>query len=239
MRCELLDVEGSFNVRDLGGYAVAGGRVTKHRRFLRAGSLAGLTKRGRQALLDAGARCVIDLRSAHEICAFPNALQNDGEFEYHHIPMLDYIRSSGNSGATDNFPASMEDLYIGLLEESGAQFRRVFGLFADSRYDCTIFHCTAGKDRTGVIAMLLLDLAGTDSASIAEDYSYSEALQTYVPQEDDPSGFPMFVFYSKPQTMLAVLARLHERYGGARGYLSHIGVTPGQIESVLDKFLGI
>ena len=237
MRCEPLDVEGSFNVRDLGGYKTAGGRITKPRRFLRAGSLYGLTPQGRKTLLDAGVRCVLDLRSFQELKSHPSAVQNDDGFDWYHIPMLDYVQSAINGSAFSNFPASMEEMYTGLLEEGAPEFRRVFELFADPRYPGALFHCTAGKDRTGVTAMLLLALAGVDAETIVEDYSHSERLLAHL-HADLPKGFPAYVLWSKAETMRTVLAHLESRYGGGEAYLAGIGVTPAQRAGILEKFLG-
>ena len=84
---------------------------------------------------------------------------------YVHIPMLDQLNSSGFRGA---LPECMFDVYRDLLDDSASSIRRVFeALDTDG---CALFHCRAGKDRTGVIAMLLLGLAGVSDDDIVADY---------------------------------------------------------------------
>lgn len=232
----ILEVEGSFNVRDLGGYPTQNGLLIKSGRFLRAGALHSLTAAGRQTLLDTGVNCIIDLRSGMERETKPDTLEKDDAFAWYHVPMLDYINSSVASGRLEDFPASMAEMYIGLLDNAGNSFARIFELFADPRYSGFLFHCTAGKDRTGMTAMLLLSLAGVPEEIIVEDYSLSERL---VPQVSTPGNFqvPAYFLTSHPDTMREALRHLKNRYGTADDYLSHIGVTPGQRAAVLAKLL--
>lgn len=111
----------------------------------------------------------------------------------------------------------------------------MFELFADRRYRTCFFGCTAGKDRTGVTAMLLLALAGVAPDVIAEDYSWSSRLLK-LPEDAEPDGrFPAYLGSSPAHTMLAVLRHLDRRYGGAEAYLLGAGVGAEQLGAVREK----
>lgn len=233
-RCELLRVPGADNVRDIGGYPVANGRLVNYRRFIRAGDMSGLTTDGVKAVRELGISCIIDLRSTTEVTRCPDTLAGDVAIRYVHIPMLDYIQSSIASGDVSVFPASITDMYRGLLEDGKSDLLRVFQVFADPAYRTVLFHCTAGKDRTGISAMLLLALAGVDREDIQVDYSYSEKLINFPINPELPS----YLFQSKPETIGAAMDHLEEVYGGAQAYLSHIGVDNAMQGAVLRKLLG-
>lgn len=227
-RCKILHVDGAFNVRDVGGYRGSGSALA-FGRFLRAGTLFGLTDAGRAHLLDAGVDCIIDLRSVYERSQKPGQLGEEHGVADIHIPMLDYIQSLSPQEA-HWIPESLEAMYADTLKSGGADFLRVFEVFA-SDYKCILFHCTAGKDRTGMAAMLLMGMAGVSEEDIIEDYSYSHKLNN---QFKYP-GFPDYLFYSKPETMRTTLDMLRDEFGGIPGYLAQIGVTPDMRAKILTK----
>ncbi len=235
VRRQVLELEGSFNVRDLGGYPTRDGKRIQPRRFLRAGSLYDLSEKGRQTLLDLGVHCVIDLRSRVEREQMPDPVENLPEFTFHHVPMLDYINSSVVAGEM-SFPDSLEEMYLGLLDNAGHSFAQVFELFANPLCSGFLFHCTAGKDRTGMVTMLLLALAGVEEDLIVADYSLSEHLAPPAPGER-PHYVPAYALTSPPEAMRVTLEYLNSRYGGVEPYLSHIGVTHEQRSRVLRKLL--
>lgn len=236
---DLLEVEGAKNVRDIGGYTGTGGRAVNKRRFIRAGGMHGLTAAGVQAVRDLGVGCVVDLRSRMEVERMPDTLREDSRIAYRHIPMLDYIQS--NISSADNvadfissFPDSMADMYVGLLENAKGSFLEVFRVFADPAFETVVFHCTAGKDRTGLTAMLLLGLAGVSHEKIVEDYSYSDTFFRARPEE---AHLPRYLFESAPATMETAIGHLVGNYGGIVPYLEHIGVEGELKAAVLAKLL--
>ena len=237
MRCNLLEIEGCYNMRDIGGYPTGTGKTTKHLRFVRSGSLYGLTERGKTHMLNLGLRCVVDLRSHREVSSHPDAVIEDSRFSWHHLPMLDHIYSGVAQDMPDSFPPSLEEMYLNLLEESKASFRQLFELFAHPGHQSYIFHCTAGKDRTGIVAALLLSLAGVDEQTIIEDYTHSEKLLSHFIAKVDLGGLPSYVLTSHAQTMQALLCHLKTQYAGGQGYLDQIGVTPAQQAAILKKLL--
>lgn len=236
LKCHIYDIPGIQNIRDIGGYQAKNGKTVRKGRFIRSAALSGVTKPGEDALLALGVECVIDLRSNAERKIAPDTLEHHRNVHYAHIPMLDYISSNLASGDFTSFPKSMAEMYIGLLEHAGESFRRIFGLFSDERFNGYVFHCTAGKDRTGVTAMLLLGLAGVADEMIVEDYAYTEALTEPV-GEDYLPDLPRYLFGANPETMRAAIAHIRGAYVDISSYLLHIGVTKEQQRLVLEKLL--
>ena len=151
-----LQLEGASNVRDLGGYPTANGR-TCFRRLLRGDHLSALTIKDKECIYDYGVRYVVDLRSRMECESRPDALIGWRDVQYCSIPMLDQINSSDFRG---QIPDSMGELYISLLEDSRAQLSEVMRRILEAGDKGLLFHCTAGKDRTGVVAILMLNWPG-------------------------------------------------------------------------------
>ena len=222
-------LQGTHNTRELGGYPLKEGRQTKKNRFLRSDSLCGITLEDRQLLKRKGLSLVIDLRSQYEQEQSPDPKLGVPHLSF---PLLDQV-NSGMSAA--GFPSNMGDVYIGLLDHSQNTIKRVFEAMADTE-GCILFHCTAGKDRTGVTAMLLLDLAGVEEALIIEDYAAS-ALNLYPHLEDQMEMLkkmgvkdPDAVLGSPKSNMIRTLEHLRKTYGTAEKYLRQIGVSDAKIE---------
>lgn len=232
---KLLDIEGAFNVRELGGYENSQGQTIQRQRFIRSGSLGGLTQRGMDTLLDYGVDCIIDLRSFMETEKQPDILAKHDKVKYHHVPMLDNIQSNISSEISDMFPESLEAMYQGLLDNSHAEWKRVFEIFSDRQNHCILFHCSAGKDRTGISAALLLGLAGVEYDSIVEDYSWTQHLLPKSLFENVPLQVPDFLFESNPEAMRTTLAYIDRAYGGVDSFFLKIGVTDTEKENIRNK----
>ncbi|MBC3515966.1 tyrosine-protein phosphatase [Neobittarella massiliensis] len=235
-----LPIAGSCNIRELGGYTNTQGQRLKLHAYLRSDSLHNLPESSKEALYRYGVGCVIDLRSDSEVERHPCVLDGYKDICYHHISMSDNMHATAFDPAT--LPESMSDLYISLLDEHGQAIRRVFEEFIDHRRSCCLFHCTAGKDRTGVIAMLLLKLAGVDDECVEADYAVSEdnlrQLIAGAQEQLDQYHVPAYLFASNPAEMQKTLCHLEETYGGATGYLSHIGFSDDEIEVLRHSLLG-
>lgn len=237
-KCHIYKIAGVPNMRDIGGYQSSDGRVLAMGKFIRSTALAKLDIKGEAELRAMGVDLVIDLRSSIEREHAPDIIENAPDICYVHVPMLDYISSNFASGNFTCFPKSMHEMYIGLIDNAKDSFKRVFHLFADDSYKSCLFHCTAGKDRTGVTAMLLLGLAQVCDSIIIEDYSYTQSLLGLEPMSAPPPGIPSYVFESSPETMRIALRHLKEKYGGAAKYLTHIGVDEEKQAKIIKKMFG-
>ena len=240
-----LDVEGAYNIRDLGGYPTLDGRRTRWGRFLRADGLHALTEQSQDALIDYGVRTVVDLRLTREVDQRTNVFAGRPEVSYLRVNVL------GDDFLEADFPDIGEParrlvhIYTMVLDERQPALRRVLGLLAGSGASSAMYHCTAGKDRTGVVSALLLGLAGVPHETIAEDYAlsarflldrYFDLLATGEMRTERPLEEITWQTYRDefcPQAaMLHVLRHLDDRYGGFESYVREIGVTPAEIEAL-------
>ncbi|MBD2869083.1 tyrosine-protein phosphatase [Paenibacillus arenilitoris] len=226
----LLRLEGAYNVRDIGGYEAAEGRTVQWGRFLRADGLHRLTSDDQDKIVGMGIRTVIDLRHARELEQKRNVFNGSERANYYNISLI-------NPAASSNAAIrSLGDLYVNMLDECGPLLKEVFGRMAEAEGDCVLFHCTAGKDRTGVVAALLLDLAGVERSVIIADYAETEANLSPIMDElrkDRPEQIPadMYELFlgSAPSNMALMLDHLHDAFGGAESYLARIGLGEKQI----------
>lgn len=237
-----LQLEGTLNVRDLGGYPTTDGRWTRWRYLVRADNLDQLIPVAQQQLLDYGVALVIDLRTSKELIAYPNLLAGSSEVVYYHLPLYDDELIE----RLDEWE-TLADCNRLTLEICQPQILTIFEAISDSNSDRAIlFHCASGKDRTGLIAGLLLDLAGVPHELIAEDYSlsagYLEPRITRWRQAAKNSGKDMLRFElevsSDPNTMLDTLGYLQNQYGGTANYLTEsCGVSSRLVEQLRANLL--
>jgi protein-tyrosine phosphatase len=225
-----LPLEMAHNARTLGGYRTRSGRITSDR-LIRADCMVPLSAGDRDVLIDRGISAVIDLRSADEIAKIPSAFFGSAKVDYHNIPLL-----SGAAGDM-RFPKdfTMGMMYIGLLEGAANALRDVFRVIAKASgaEGKLMFHCAAGKDRTGVVAALSLDLAGVDDETIVRDYA--ETGRNLAPVMDllrENGGVPADMgeltdelLSARAENMETMLRFLNGKWGGARAYLSEIGLS--------------
>ncbi len=222
-----LPLKGARNVRDLGGFSYVdeAGRsgVTASGVFLRSGALTRLKRSDIDALRAHGLVRVIDVRSNFELKIWPDpfAKRPQPDIGYVHIPMMDQLNSNGFQGL---LPESMFAVYRDLLDDDQDGFRQLAQ--ALDAPGCVLFHCRAGKDRTGVITMLLLNLAGVADEDIVADYASTERymggflrLQRVAVSVALRKAVPRCLFQARPHEMERTLTYLRERYGDARRYL--------------------
>lgn len=226
---------GSQNTRDLGGYPCRGG-FTRWRRFIRSDNILRLSACEAQYLRAAGLDTVIDLRSRGECENEPCALAALPGFSVSQVSLNDSWDAVDFEG---DIPGSMAGLYLHLLELSRARIAKVFGIIAKASGG-VLFHCAVGKDRTGVIAMLLLELAGVEQQDIIADYAVSDIyLSDIIRQQQAAFGstIPDYTLYSRPASMRRTLEHLCGKYGGAENYLTGCGLSQAELRAVLDKLV--
>ena len=149
-----LPLQGIENCRELGGYPTKTGEQVSWRTFLRSSDMSRATEQDIAFLKEYGIQTVIDLRGEDEVKAFPNPLANESFCDYHHIPLFTQPLTAMNLPKN----IDMGDFYITLLENT-TTLPVVFETIAEADDGSIVFHCMAGKDRTGVLAMLLLGIA--------------------------------------------------------------------------------
>ncbi|HTT86777.1 MAG TPA: tyrosine-protein phosphatase [Acidimicrobiales bacterium] len=167
-----LPLSGCFNFRDLGGYRAAGGRRLRWRTLFRADGLTRLDPADCRVLGELGLATVIDLRTrgeADERGRFPLELL---AVSYHHLPLIDVLPATEELEHYRE-PAFVTARYREILREGSASINRAVEILAEPGSLPAVFHCSAGKDRTGVLAALVLGFLGVPTETIVEDYALS------------------------------------------------------------------
>lgn len=234
-----LPIPGTFNIRDLGGYATGPGE-TRWRRVLRADGLHHLDAAGMAMLTAEGVTTVIDLRHDHELESRPNPFHAHEAVAYHNVSLFDRL-APGDMSASD----VLLDLYLQALATRQDAVREVLTLIATAPEGVVLFHCTAGKDRTGLIAALLLALAGVATATVLDDYALTKPM--IAPMIDrlvaeaeergaDIAALRPLLACEAP-TMAATLAHLHETHGSVEAYLKAIGLADSLIARLKARLL--
>ncbi|HJD84008.1 tyrosine-protein phosphatase [Kitasatospora aureofaciens] len=226
--------DGCLNVRDLGGLPTASGRPTARGAIARADNLDRLTREGWDALLDHGVRTVVDLRNAEE---YKPLLPLPEGVELVRVPLDElagpaWWRAHGRLAGT---PLAFRPY----LEHCPHAAAALVTAIADARPGGLVVHCGAGRDRTGLAALLLLALAGVDRAAIAEDYLLS-----------GPNIRPLYGMLGLPDPYRRIDAVLAEAGTTAEaaleatlegldptGYLLAAGVTPARIAAARSRLL--
>lgn len=179
----LLNFEGIPNLRDLGGYATDDGRTVKWGRLYRSATFAEASRDDLNNLSQLGLTAFIDLRSAAEKEAEPNRLPESPPFEVIEIPILDEgnkvlfeeVSERVESGDFEGFDPNetMRQANRQFASKFTPEFRRLLHTVEAADGAPVLWHCTAGKDRTGFAAAVLLRILGVPQETVMQDYMAS------------------------------------------------------------------
>jgi protein-tyrosine phosphatase len=233
-----LPLKGAFNVRDLGGYPCGGG-ATRWRTFVRADSLSALNREDIQFLLEYGVDTIIDLRSADEIKAEPEPPALKEQTAYFNIPLVsgdigDVTKLSPQDGA-----GFLPEFYLSVLRGQHSALCEVLTA-ASAAKKCALFHCSAGKDRTGLIAALLLGIAGVSAEDILANY---EVTYTYIKRNPvmikyvESAPYSREQVYSLREYFEKPLEFIMNECGGFEAYVSWAKLPFSVIRSIREKFI--
>ena len=235
-RERLVALEGALNWRDLGGYRAADGRVTKWDRIYRSDGLDQLTDADLDVIAELGIKLVIDFRVDREVDEHPSRLADHPDLRCQRLPIggdevegrsiLDVIRAGDLRAYTIE---EMAGTYERLLEQFATTFGEVVAHAADPANHPMVFHCTAGKDRTGLMAMLLLGAVGVSDDDIVTDYELTTHYRSnkrlaILGPELEKAGVDLetvrpFLTAQAP-VMAATVARLHRDHGSIEAFLT-------------------
>ncbi|NKC01322.1 MAG: hypothetical protein GKR90_22880 [Pseudomonadales bacterium] len=237
--------EGCFNFRDIGGYPTTDGRTVQWGKYYRAGRQDRMTPSDldRARTLSIGTQ--IDLRKHDEVSDQGRGPLEAMGAKYAHLPVIP-------DGGTDQLARLVGDTgisgkrYLGYLEFGPDTWLEMFDIFANADDHPIVLHCTAGKDRTGVSTAFLLSVLGVERGVIEADYILTnrdvdrqvDFVETHVGLPEGMDRETMTFHAGVPETaMHDFLNGLDEKYGGALGYLTGIGITDEQMEAVRTCFL--
>ena len=226
-----IPLDGAWNVRDLGGYPTADGGSTPYGRFFRGDDITALEEPDKEALYRAGIRTIVDLRTPGECERRPNGFEGWRDVQVLHCSLL-----GADLDGFIGFLRSLGENYCEMIRRDSAYYVDLFALLAEAvGRGGVLFHCSMGKDRTGVTAALLLSLAGVADVDIIADYALTDIytaekvrriLANFPDIEDDS------MFRARAESMEQFTACLRETYGGARGYLTGIGVPAATLDAI-------
>jgi protein-tyrosine phosphatase len=228
----VLDIPVSGNFRDLGGYAMDGGRV-RWRTLMRADALSELTDGGRERLGEMGMRTVVDLREPLERELDPDRVDGLGISRFERPLFEDRIDVQTVRG--------LRGLYRELLEDCGDRMAAAVGALAEPGALPAVVHCSAGKDRTGIVCALTLAAVGVGAEEIAADYALtSEVLvgpiRERVRLRAIAAGMTeqalAVAMDSPPELMLETLEYVEREHSGAAAYLERSGLDAERLEAL-------
>ncbi len=230
---EVLQLDGPANFRDLGGHPTVGGGVVRGGLVFRSDSLSYLSDQDLVRLRDElQVRTVIDLRAPHEVEDFGH-----GPLETHvrqfHMPIVDQTRQPADAPAQEPRFLTLVEIYQFMLREYAHRFAAVLNVIADPELHPVVFHCAAGKDRTGLTAALVLGICGVADELIVADFAVTEVqMPTMIARHTeraevvtDRAEVAVQNYGAQPATMAAVLESLRTEHGSIQGYVESAGVS--------------
>jgi protein-tyrosine phosphatase len=235
----LLPLVGAYNFRDLGGYPTSDGRITRWGQLFRSDTLHELTEADLQTLRDIGLASVIDLRTAAELERTGRGLLAAEPLRYLHLSVIQE-EGGGSQGAPTEAQEDLAQRYLWYLDVGREALVEALRMVGDQTSYPLVFHCAAGKDRTGVLAALVLDILGVERDVIVEDYvltaSRMDLILSRVQREPDASAriaeIPQFLLRAEAATMATFLDLLHQHHGGGRGWALSAGVPAQSLEAM-------
>jgi protein-tyrosine phosphatase len=227
----ILPLAGASNFRDLGGYPTTEGGLVQWGRLFRSDALHELTEGDIALLRDIGLRSVIDLRMGVEVERTGRGLLGAETAAYFHLSVIDE-----DAGESRGIPAPVDDelakRYLWYLEIGRDPLVEALKVIADGANHPLVFHCAAGKDRTGVLAALVLDILGVEREVIVADYVVTasrmelilDRLGRSMPEGRGAYKLPPKAVAVEASTMIGFFEGLDQQHGGARQWALAAGV---------------
>lgn len=235
-----IDLEGCLNFRDLGGYPTRDGRVIRWGHLFRSDALHLLTAADVEELRRIGIGTIIDLRSSPELNTDGRGPLGQESMAFHHIPLFDGEQRSRSDVPQD----SLADIYFMLAEFARVPIAKVIRVLAESEKPA-VYHCAAGKDRTGVISAILLGLLDVSDEMIVADYALTSAnIDAIIDRLLGTEGYrnmlaalPPDTMHAHPETMEGFLQRIASKYGSMAGYARDIGLDDATVAQLQKAML--
>lgn len=258
-RPRLLPLEGGHNFRDLGGYRTEDGRTVRWDRLFRSGVMSHLTDEDYDFLRTKGIRTICDFRSNGEREREPTVWRASDEVTYR---TWDYQNAVGdlaevvrNDMTAARMRQVMVKLYEALAYQHAEKFRALFDHLAEGAVPL-VFNCSAGKDRTGVAAALVLTALGVPREAVIEDYALTERVVDYDKYQErtrkaSRDGKPQWSFLSRypaevlepmlrsdPDYLQVFFTTVESRHGSVLGFIeAELGVDDTRIARMRDHLL--
>ena len=239
-----VELAGAHNFRDLGGLPTRDGATTRTGVLYRSDALHHLEPRDVDRLAELGMRTVVDLRSSAELEQSGRGPLEATEIDFVHAPL------SHSDQGVHVLPPSLVDgdlghHYVASLADRTETLAEVITCLASPRHLPAVFHCTAGKDRTGMVAALVLSLVGVDDHVIVEDYTLTDDRMALVMGKiratggvsELPEAVAARVARAEASSMETFLDGLGREHGGAAGWARAAGIDDAVITSLHDALV--
>jgi protein-tyrosine phosphatase len=220
------NLSGAPNFRDLGGYCGDGGLMVRYHRLFRSGHLGNLAPADLSALASSLGETVrvLDLRGEAERvtapCAIPGATVHSLPIEPTIVQKLSDLLAAGRPPSQEETVALMQDTYRNFVRGNTPRFASLFRHVLDTQAAPLVFHCTAGKDRTGFAAALVLLSLGVPRDVVMQDYLLTnDRLQGRVPASGIPAAIHAVLWSVQEDFLHAAFEAVDEDYGGLEAYL--------------------
>lgn len=218
----------TLNTRDLGGYTISYGKATTYNVFLRSDVPNKVSDDDVELLLSNNITTIVDLRSDDEVQKKPCALNNNKNFEYYHCKIY----------GDGYLPTSVEvvpDSYFAMVDEQTTVLN-IMKILAKAKGG-VLYHCTAGKDRTGVISALLLLLSGVCKTDIVDDYHISQSYLGSMIQQfcEKNKDLDVNIITPKSEYMKKFLYLFQRKYNSVEEYFHQIGLSNSEILQLKTK----
>jgi protein-tyrosine phosphatase len=233
-----IDIEGTFNLRDVGGLPVAAGGTIRSRLLYRGDALDALSDAGITALRKLQLRTIIDLREPVERRG-QHAL--DADVQYTQIPILRNRLEYGDY-------EEIAQLYTAIIDVAGEEIAKTIARLAEPKTLPALVHCTAGKDRTGLVVGLLLAALGVPDDAVAANYAltavnFTQEARARALKRALEAGLPAqklaAMVGSPPQLMLDALEHVRATNGTVPGYLTAHGLHASALADLRQTLIDV
>lgn len=230
MQTRRIPLSCTVNTRDLGGYPTNDGRITAFGKIIRSDAPESFSQEDLTLLKNFGVTTALDFRSKPETERMPSAFEQSADFDYFHCPF-----AFGNRNPASK--AEVPLLYAEMLADFPA-IKRILSIIIRQKGSVFI-HCYVGKDRTGVIAALLLLIAGVSVSDILADYQVSYTYLRLRMREllHEHPELPDFTGRSDMAYMEATLDNFFKKYGNVQDYLQKVGLQPDEVTALKNKLV--
>jgi protein-tyrosine phosphatase len=239
-----LRLEGAPNFRDLGGYKNIQGKSLKTGRIFRSDHLGKLSAKDIQLLQRHSSQSwlVIDFRGVNERlthpCALPHAHVLSLSIEPTVVQTLTTLLQSGVSVSSQTTVELMQDTYCNFIRQHSNRFYEFFQALAEHPESNIIFHCTAGKDRTGIAAALLLHALEVPFETIWHDYLLTNERLKHVPFFEEAPEVARVLQSVQADFLQSALDTIADEYGELDHYLEKVlGVNARMRQALAQRFL--
>lgn len=226
--------ENILNCRDIGGYPTDNGS-TKFGRFLRCGIVNTPEDWEIEKLNLLGVRTTIDLRGSFEAEETPLFLDRLESADVYSLPLFEF-----NVATNEGMDLDLAETYAVIIDSYKDNIAKILNVIANAQEGIILYNCFFGKDRTGILTMLLLSIAGVSKEDIIADYQQT---YTYVKPYIQTHGNLLWdvsseKHYSLPETMEAVISKIESRYGSVINYIRSTGVSDETIDKIKNRLCG-